>query len=75
MKNKFIPLFSILFAFILTIYSSIIQNRNVLLAEQQFELTAKSAIVWDYDSGTIIFEKEKDKKLPIASMVKLMTVT
>lgn len=74
MKNKFIPLFSILFAFILTIYSSIIQNRNVLLAEQQFELTAKSAIVLDYDSGTIIFEKEKDKKLPIASMVKLMTI-
>ncbi|MBQ7884916.1 MAG: D-alanyl-D-alanine carboxypeptidase [Clostridia bacterium] len=43
-------------------------------AEQTFDLTAKSALLIDYDSNTIIFEKDKNKKLPIASMVKLMTI-
>ena len=74
MKNRLIHLFSIIFALLLTTCCSVIQNDSVLLAEQQFDLTAKSAIILDYDSGTIIFEKDKDKKLPIASMVKLMTI-
>ena len=35
-------------------------------------VTAKSAILVDGTSGTVIFEKEADRKLPIASMTKLV---
>lgn len=41
---------------------------------EDFDLTAKSALLMDYNSGTIIYEHNKDKKLPIASMVKMMTI-
>ena len=37
-------------------------------------LTAKSVVVADAGSGEILISKEETKKLPIASMVKLMTV-
>jgi D-alanyl-D-alanine carboxypeptidase (penicillin-binding protein 5/6) len=35
---------------------------------------AMSAVVMDADSGTIIFEKNKDAKLPPASITKIMTM-
>jgi len=38
------------------------------------EFTAKSALLIDYDSGQILFEKNSKNHLPIASMVKLMTI-
>lgn len=71
---KKIKIFSIMLLFALTICSGIMQNNKLLIAEDQFNLTAKSALLLDYNSGTIIYEKDKDKKLPIASMVKLMTI-
>jgi len=37
------------------------------------ELTAKSALVMDADSGKIVFQKNIDQSLPIASLTKLMT--
>lgn len=40
--------------------------RNVLI-------TAKSAIVYDIETGTILYSKNKDDLLPIASITKLMT--
>ncbi len=36
-------------------------------------LTAKSAVALDLDSGTILFSKNLDEQLPIASLTKLMT--
>ena len=36
-------------------------------------IEAKSAIIVDFDSGTILFEKNGDEKLQIASITKLMT--
>lgn len=74
MKKFILSLFSILLVLSLTIYCSDMQSCNIVYADQQFDLTAKSALLLDYDTGTIIFEKDKDKKLPIASMVKLMTI-
>lgn len=35
---------------------------------------AKSAILMDYDTGTIIYEKDAHKKLPPASITKIMTM-
>lgn len=37
------------------------------------ELTAKSVIVWDVDSGKIIYEKNARDKRPIASLSKLLS--
>lgn len=38
-------------------------------------ISSKSALLMDYDSGTIIFEKNSDKRLPIASMTKLASLS
>ena len=74
MKNKKITLFSIMLLLCFTIFGSSMQNNNTVFAQQNFDLSAKSAVLMDYNSGTVIYEKDKDKKLPIASMVKLMTI-
>lgn len=37
-------------------------------------LSAKSAIVVDYDSGVVIYSKNPTQRLPVASTVKIMTV-
>jgi D-alanyl-D-alanine carboxypeptidase (penicillin-binding protein 5/6) len=36
-------------------------------------IKAKSYIVYDYQSGTVLFSKDPDSKLPIASLTKLLT--
>ncbi len=37
--------------------------------------TSKAALIMDADTGTTVFEKNIDDKLPIASMVKIMTLS
>jgi D-alanyl-D-alanine carboxypeptidase (penicillin-binding protein 5/6) len=41
---------------------------------QTFETLAREAIIMDYDTGTVLFEKNADQKMPTASMSKVMTV-
>ncbi len=41
-------------------------------AEELFTTTAKSAYLLDADSGTVIFKQNEEKRLPIASMTKIM---
>lgn len=43
-------------------------------AESDVLLKSKAAVLMEYDSGDILFSKEEDKHLPIASMVKMMTI-
>lgn len=46
-------------------------------ADGTFDLnayTSKSAIMLDYDTGTVLVDKNSDEKRPIASMVKIMTL-
>lgn len=38
-----------------------------------FSLDSKSAILVDYDTGNIIFEKSSSQRLPAASTIKIMT--
>lgn len=38
------------------------------------DITAESAILMDADSGQVLYEKNADKRLPPASMTKLMTL-
>lgn len=42
--------------------------------EQPFDVDAKSALLMDCASGTILYEKNIDEKLPIASITKVMTL-
>lgn len=43
-------------------------------AAQALQLSARSGIVIDHDSGTVLFERSADTPLPPASMSKLMTL-
>lgn len=47
---------------------------NIAYADNMVDLTSKSACLVDYASGEVLFEKDADKHLPIASMVKMMTI-
>ena len=38
------------------------------------ELTAKSAILIEQSSGKVLFEKNPDERLPLASVTKVMTM-
>lgn len=38
------------------------------------EITAKSAILVDYETGKILFEKNSHERLPLASITKIMTL-
>ena len=62
MKKKFITIYILFF----TLFSL-----NVHSAE--FDVKAKTAILQDYHSGKILFEKEPDLKIFPASMTKIMT--
>lgn len=64
------------FLFIISIFTMVFSTGNdAILADSttSLEITSKSALLMDYNTKTILFEKDSDKKLPIASMVKLMT--
>ncbi|EFL90261.1 D-alanyl-D-alanine carboxypeptidase family protein [Ahrensia sp. R2A130] len=41
---------------------------------QSFETAAKQAIVMDYETGSVLFQKNADELMPPASMAKLMTM-
>lgn len=43
-------------------------------AESEFSVGCKSAILLDTKTDTVIFSKDENKRLPIASMTKLMTL-
>lgn len=41
---------------------------------QAIETKARNLILMDYDTGQYLYDKEADKRIPPASMSKLMTV-
>ena len=41
---------------------------------EDLQIDAKSSLLMDFDSGTILYEDNADEKVPVASIVKLMTV-
>ena len=47
---------------------------STALAQAQINVAAPHAILIDYDSGTVLFEKDADRATPPASMSKLITV-
>ena len=49
---------------------------SVVIAENEkdVDISSKSAILMEYDSGEVLFSKDECKRLPVASMVKMMTI-
>lgn len=70
----------IIFLLILFCFSSIFlvgrpqNSAGAQAANSEIKITAKSALLVDYNSDTVIFEKNADERLPIASMTKLATL-
>jgi len=47
---------------------------QIAQATNDIDISSKSAILMEYDSGEILFSKDEKKHLPVASMVKMMTI-
>lgn len=45
-----------------------------VFAENEVDINSKAAILTDADSGRVLFEKNADERLPIASITKVMTL-
>lgn len=43
-------------------------------ADEGIEVSCKAAYLCDYDSGTVVYAQNETKRLPIASMCKIMTL-
>ena len=72
MKNKISSLFiflSMLFAF-----SLLFTLPKKAIAETNNQILSKSAYLVDADTGTVLLKKDENKRLPIASMCKVMTL-
>ncbi len=75
MKRKFSVIFILLATIVaFNIFSTV--NKQKVYAEQKdaMLISSKSAILIDYNSGTTLYEKNADERLPIASMCKVMTL-
>lgn len=69
---KRITTFGIMICILLSIFCT--NMSTIAFAQSEVDLTSKSACLVDYSSGTVLYEKDSTKHLPIASMVKLMTI-
>mgnify|MGYP004517167063 FL=1 len=71
-------IFLCLFFFFLAISFCLAEEENsptnTTTNENKFAENAKSAIMIEASTGTILYEKNKDDKLPMASMTKMMTL-
>ena len=43
-------------------------------SEDTLKISAKSCLLLDYNSGTVLYDKNSNERLPIASMTKLATL-
>ncbi len=72
---KRIYTFCVLCICILTIFCSSMQfSLQNVLAERDVDITSKSAYLVDFESGEVLFSKNETQHLPVASMVKMMTI-
>ena len=77
MKRKILKMLTVFsFAAVLTTSFSAVGVANAK-NEQSDEIScaAKSAYVLDFDTGTVVYAKNENEKLPIASMTKIMTAS
>lgn len=75
MKNKFIIIIALL-AFVVSISCLFGYQKKVALADEITDIDCKSkcAYLIDANSNTVIYAKNENQKMPIASMCKVMTL-
>ena len=64
--------FIILFYTLIVIFSCV--KVEVAIADSGFDISSKSAILIEYNTGEVLFKKDENEHLPVASMVKMMTI-
>lgn len=74
LKKIFLCLFFFFLAISFCLAEEEISPTNTTTNENKFAENAKSAIMIEASTGTILYEKNKDDKLPMASMTKMMTL-
>ena len=63
---------SLILSAFLTIFMCGVISAGRANAAEEITVSAQSAYVFDYESGTVIYAKNEKQKLPIASMTKIM---
>ena len=73
--KKLNTIICVLILFVLTI-SCVLNSKSIVVADENNIVSngVKSAVLIESESGDILFEKNLDARLPVASMVKLMTI-
>lgn len=72
--RKFIIFLAVFVMFSLTITAGCTATAMENSEQNVVNGSARSAYLMDYDTGTVIYERNSDAKHPIASMVKIMTL-
>ena len=65
---------SICFILVLFIFYVFTGFSYVSAMQNNMDIQSKSAILMDYETGTILYEKNPHEKMPIASLNKIMTI-
>lgn len=71
----FSALLLVLFSFQTAVLTSFATNKTDKSEMEDLKVTAKSALLLDYESETVIYEKNANERLPIASMTKLASLS
>lgn len=72
--KKIISIVSAILVLAMLIPLGIIRIGAVDIVEAAFDVDAKSAILMEAETGTVLFEKNADEALPPASVTKIMTL-
>ena len=72
--RKYVISFLLIFCLsVLCVSSNFFVNTYAIMPGES-AFTAKSLYLIDYNSGQVLYEKDAEKQLPVASIVKLMTI-
>lgn len=74
MKTKNIVIVSLSFLLAVILCFGAITTSIAKAENENLKIQAKSALLMDYNTGTVVFEQNAKEHLPIASMVKIMTL-
>ncbi len=73
--KKIFAIFCVLCLLIIPICSGTMKVHDIVHAENDvLQINAKASLLMDYNTNTIIYENNSKARLPVASMVKIMTL-
>lgn len=72
-NNAVIVIFLLIFSVILQFFGCVCDKNQCIAVSSNIECDAQSMITIEALSGRVLYEKDKDKKLPMASTTKILT--